>query len=91
MKIQLDTPRTKIAAASSFVLIGSVIGATMHFTSSGTGTKQLTVHAEETSKAHKPPSREELDDMQSSWLFSSSESVYLVDHSSGFETATIGN
>lgn len=91
MKIQLDTPRAKIAAASSFVVIGSVIGAAIHFASSNTGKKQVTVQVEEVREARKPPTREELDDAQSSWLFTSSESVSLVDHSSGFETATIGN
>ena len=90
MKLQLNTLQVKIAAASSFVLFGSVIAAVLH-TTSGDSNKQMSVQHEEIRYERKPPTAEELDEMHSSWIFSSSESASLVDSNNGFETATIGN
>lgn len=89
MKLQLNTPRAKIAVASSFILFGSVISAVLHL-SSNDSNQPVSVQAEEVSYERKPPTAQELDDMHSSWLFSSSESAALVDNDNGFEMATIG-
>ena len=89
MKLQLSNPRVKIAAASSFVLFGSVIAAVLH-TSSGDSHQQVSVE-KEVRYERKPPTAQELDEMHSSWIFSSSESASLVDSDNGFETATIGH
>ncbi|MDH5764936.1 MAG: hypothetical protein OEZ38_02880 [Gammaproteobacteria bacterium] len=44
----------------------------------------------EATTAKKELSPQEMDDLQSSWLFSGSESASLVDEDNGLETATIG-
>ena len=88
MKLRLNTPRAKIAAASLFVLFGSVIAAALH--ASGDGNQQARAQKEDIRYERKPPTAQELDEMQSSWIFSSSESASLVDSDSGFATVTIG-
>jgi len=88
MKLQLNTPRAKIVSASSFVLIGSVIAAVLH--TSGDDAQQASAQKEAARFEPKPHTAQELDDMHSSWIFSSSESASLVDSGSGFATITIG-
>ena len=89
MKLQLNTLQVKIAATSSFVLFGSVIAAVLH-TTSGDSNKQVSAQQEDVRYERKPPTAQELDEMHSSWIFSSSESASLVDSENGFATATIG-
>ncbi|MCW8854311.1 MAG: hypothetical protein OQK76_09835 [Gammaproteobacteria bacterium] len=89
MKLQLNSTPVKIAAASSFVLLGSIIAAVLHSTSSNVQV-QASVEHEEIRNKPRQLTPQELDDMHSSWIFSSSESAALVDNDSGFETATIG-
>ena len=89
MKLQLNSISVKIAAASSFVLLGSIIAVILHSASSNVQV-QASVEHEEIRNKPRQLTPQELDDMHSSWIFSSSESAALVDIDSGFETATIG-
>ncbi|MDH5473611.1 MAG: hypothetical protein OEY87_03480 [Gammaproteobacteria bacterium] len=93
MKIELSSPRTLIVLASSSVLLGVIIGVAISFL----GNTDVTVEHKETVQVEavknepKPLTQQELDDLHSSWLFSTSEeSAVLVDSENGFKTITIG-
>ena len=89
MKLQLNTPREKIAVALTFVMFILVAAATLQVTMHDTN-QQVSVQPEVVRSEPEAPTREELDEAHSSWLFSSSESASLVDAENGFSTVTIG-
>ena len=95
MNIRQLSMGTKLIVGAVLVLVPVVAGVVTALIMDSDTDQQAVVEtsvkqARPEKSVKKELSPQEMDDLQSSWLFSGSESASLVDEDNGLETATIG-